>query len=213
MFYAVGSTRAAHGARAPRPRCCRRGGGVLARDAVDNRGRRTRLPERSSRTLGAPHLAGVAGKHRVARAIGPRSRVQHVARTGARARRRVLQQRHRAARDRAPAPTGRLRSARNRPHVSARCGTSGARLDQRQPGVERGRSAYCARSPRQQAPRVADGAARDRAGRREGRGRQPCLRRQARAVDARADRRARRPLRVSDRSRPPPTTFRASCGT
>ncbi len=102
---------------------------------------------------------------------------------------------------RAPAPTGRLRSARNRPHVSARCGTSGARLDQRQPGVERGRSAYCARSPRQQAPRVADGAARDRAGRREGRGRQPCLRRQARPVDTRADRGARRPLRISDRSR------------
>ena len=114
MFYAAGSTRAAHGARAPRPRCCRRGGGVLARDAVDDSGRRTRLSERSSRTLGAPHLAGVAGEHRVARAIGSRSRLQHAARPGARARRRVLQQQRRAARRRSSC-TSRPASIRSQP--------------------------------------------------------------------------------------------------
>ena len=139
--------------------------------------------------------------------------VQHLARPGARPRRRLLQRRHRAARRGAPAPAGQLRSARNRPHLSARGGPSGARLGQRQPGVERGRSADRARAPRLSPPRVADGAARHRPGRRQGR-RPTALPTSASSRAGHARRLASSKGSTPRRSpRPPPTTFRPSCAT
>ena len=200
MFYAVGSTRAAHGARAPRPRCCRRGGGVLARDAVDDSGRRTRLSKRSSRTLGAPHLAGVSGEHRVARAIGSRSRrsTRCSSRCAGAATRTSTMASSRAPRS----------SCTNRP-ASIRSKPSSPQRTLRDFGCMPGStSTWCrARSiclfardhlvnrhpewlmvPREIAQDVAKVA-----------GRQPCLRREARPLDTRADRRARRPLRLADR--------------
>ena len=92
----------------------------------------------------------------------------------------------------------RSRTVIDRAHAA---GPARARVDQRQPRVERRRSAGRARAPRLPASAVAHGAARHRAGDGHDRSREPGVRRQARALDAHAVGRDRGALRVADRAR------------
>ena len=85
------------------------------------------------------------------------------------------------------ATAGHLRSAGDRSRQSPRRRPARARVGERQPRVERLGPADRADAPRPPSSRVADGAARSRAGTVEGAGREPGVCRQDRALDARAD--------------------------
>ena len=170
------------------------------------------LHDGNARAVGAAHLADHAGTHRRAGAVGARSRLQHAAGAGARARRRVLST---AASNRAPRTCcgSRRPSIRShRPRAGARGGAARARVGQRQPGLERRRSAGCARARRLSPSRVADGAARYRAG--AGDGTEPdspaYVGKLARWTRAQPSER-RRSLCVADHARRRPITRRPSC--
>jgi hypothetical protein len=139
--------------------------------------RRFRCRRRDPRALGSAHVAHYPGEHRDAGARRARQRVQHPARPGPRPRRRLLPRRPRAA---PPgfAPTARhVRSAGDGAGRGARGRPARARLGQRQPGVERSRTARLPRPPRVPPSRMADDPARPRARTLGHRAREPGLRR------------------------------------
>ena len=133
-----------------------------------------------------PILADHARQHRLARQDRARSRLQHAARAGARARRRLLRER---LEPRPPISRGsRRRSIRSRT-VLADAQATGIRVHAwvtLNLVSSAGGTARLARSSRLPPSRMADGAARDRAGARAPRSRQSRLRRQDRALDARS---------------------------
>ena len=144
-------------------------------------------PTRNPRALGAPDVADIPPNHRRAGAHRARSRLQHAARPGARTRRRVLQRRPRAARRRSRSGSRRhsIRSRRSstaahaaglRVHawVNVNLVSSAADLPIAREHLVH-RHPEWLMVPRDIAQELAQGARR-----------QPGLRRQARALDARA---------------------------
>ena len=121
---------------------------------------------------------------------------QHVARPGARPRRRLLHRHDRTARARARRQTG-VRSACHRSRTGAWRRHEGARLGRGESRLELGDVAGLARSRDLSRARMADGAARARRGDEEDRSPQPGLRRAAGPLDPRAHLDCRRPLHLA----------------
>ena len=154
-------------------------------------------PVRSQEIRGAVGPARIADAARPDRSPRHRrrpQRLQHAAAPGARPRRRLLRQRHRAARHRR---RRHVRSARLRDRGGRQVRPARARLVQHQPGGEHGDAADEPHPRRQRAPGVADGAAADRGRPGEARAAPSALRAAAGRVDA-AQRRGRRgPVRLA----------------
>ena len=172
---------------------------------------------RNTRALGPQNVARFAGVHHDARPHGARARVQHAPRPGPRPRRRLLRQQPRAPRRRSPATAGDLRSAGDRARQSPRGRAARPRVGERQPRVERRGSADRADAPRPPSSRVADGAARSRAGTRR-RCRKRARRMSASSRAGRARRRLARPASKASKGstrrrsfRRPPITSTPSC--
>ena len=134
------------------------------------RRRQSRRHRAKSRALWVLRTSLRPAKHRVAGAIGPRPRLQHAAGAGARPRRRLFQRRPRTARRRAARQPAGFDPLATRAHRGARRRAPRPRVGQRQPRVERRRPAGRPRASHLSPPRLADGAARDRAGRRQAAG-------------------------------------------
>ncbi len=169
------------------------------------------------RPLGPQNVARLNRIDHRARPHRARARVQHAPRAGQRPRRRVLHEQPRTTRRRSPATPHELRPAGHRPRPGARGRAARARVGERQPRLERRGPAERTDAHRPPSPRVADGAARPRAGTVARPGREPGVCRQAVALDARANDRgcrrdqlpagarqpteSRRPLHVAPRAR------------
>ena len=125
-------------------------------------GRKPR-PQKHARS-GCCARRSVARVDRHARAHRTRAWVQHAARAGARPRRRVLHEQPRATRRRSSATTRWLRSAGHRADAAHAAGLARARVGQRQLRLERRGHAERPDAHRPPPSRVADGAARPRAG-------------------------------------------------
>ena len=136
-----------------------------------------------SRAVGPARIADPARPDRSPRHRRRPQRLQHAAAPGARPRRRLLRQRHRAARHRR---RRHVRSARLRDRGGRQVRPARARLVQHQPGGEHGDAADEPHARRQRAPGVADGPAADRGRPGEARAAPSALRAAAGRVDASA---------------------------